>query len=219
MATTEITEPKAAETASGEAKLSLPNADKKAKEKKPKEKKSASVGRLMALAKPELHILSVATVCLLLSSAASVAMPAFIGFIIAAITSSGSNPKRDLEIATVTLVSIFTAGGLFSFLRGWLYTLAGERVVARLRRNLFDHLISMPISFFDNNKTGELMNRLSSDTTVVQNAATVNISMALRFGVQVIASLVMIFFYSWKLCVTRGTQRHLDSNQPRVLPC
>ena len=43
------------------------------------------------------------------------------------------------------------------------------------------------------------MNRLSSDTTVVQNTATVNISMALRFSVQVLASLVMIFLYSWKL--------------------
>ena len=186
----QTTEPKAAETV-GDFKP-LPLSDEK--------KKSASVGRLLALAQPELHILTVATICLLLSSAASVAMPAFIGFIIAAITSSSSaDPKRDLEIATITLVGIFTAGGLFSFLRGWLYTLAGERVVARLRRNLFRHLIAMPISFFDTNKTGELMNRLSSDTTVVQNAATVNISMALRFGVQVTASLAMIFVYSWKL--------------------
>ena len=45
-------------------------------------------------------------------------------------------------------------------------------------------VVSQPMSFFDKNKTGELMNRLSSDTTVVQNAATVNISMGLRFGAQ-----------------------------------
>ena len=60
----------------------------------------------------------------------------------------------------------------------------------------------MSITFYDDNKTGELMNRLSSDTTVVQNTATVNISMALRFSAQVLASLVMIFTYSWKLSLT-----------------
>lgn len=178
------------------------NTDATTKKQKEKKVKHASAGRILALARPELPILLVATVCLLLSSAASVAMPAFIGFIIAAITSKGPDPTTELQQATLLLVAIFSAGGLFSFLRGWLYTLAGERVVARLRRDLFKHLLGMSITFYDDNKTGELMNRLSSDTTVVQNTATVNISMALRFSAQVLASLVMIFTYSWKLSLT-----------------
>merc|ERR1719326_745873 len=97
------------------------------------------------------------------------------------------------------LALIFVVGGIFSFVRGFLFTLAGERVVARLRRTLFRKLVVQEIGFFDETKTGELMNRLSSDTTVIQSAATVNISMGLRFGAQVVIGIILIFFESWKL--------------------
>ena len=73
------------------------NTDATTKKQKEKKVKHASAGRILALARPELPILLVATVCLLLSSAASVAMPAFIGFIIAAITSKGPDPTTELQ--------------------------------------------------------------------------------------------------------------------------
>ena len=97
------------------------------------------------------------------------------------------------------LLLIFTLGGLFSFLRGFLFTLAGERLVARLRRQLFLHLLHQDIAFYDRNKTGELMNRLASDTTVIQSAVTVNVSMGLRFAAQAVVGIMLIFLYSWKL--------------------
>ena len=97
------------------------------------------------------------------------------------------------------LLLIFTFGGLFSFLRGFLFTLAGERLVARLRRQLFLHLLHQDIAFYDRNKTGELMNRLASDTTVIQSAVTVNVSMGLRFAAQAVVGIMLIFLYSWKL--------------------
>uniref|UniRef100_A0A0D3IJ18 ABC transporter n=3 Tax=Emiliania huxleyi TaxID=2903 RepID=A0A0D3IJ18_EMIH1 len=97
------------------------------------------------------------------------------------------------------LACVFVAGGFFSFVRGYLFTLAGERVVARLRRRLFSALVRQEVSFFDANTTGELMNRLASDTTVIQSAVTVNVSMGLRFGAQVVLGLVLIFAESWKL--------------------
>ena len=64
--------------------------------------------------------------------------------------------------------------------RSALFTIAGERVVARLREDLFARLIDQEIAFFDARKTGELTNRLASDTTVLQNTVSVNISMGLR---------------------------------------
>jgi len=67
---------------------------------------------------------------------------------------------------------------------GYLFTLAGERVVARLRKALFAQIISLEIAFFDESQTGELLNRLSSDTAVLQDAVTVNVSMGLRFAAQ-----------------------------------
>jgi ABC-type multidrug transport system fused ATPase/permease subunit len=69
-----------------------------------------------------------------------------------------------------------------------------RRVVYRLRRNIFDSIIKQEIGFFDETRTGELTNRLSSDTQVLQNAVTVNISMLLRFILQIFGSLVVMFY-------------------------
>ena len=125
------------------------------------------------------------------------AMPYLVGKLIGAVAKSGD--EAELSQIALMLLGIFTAGGFFSFLRGSLFTLAGERVVARLRKMLYDHLVVQDVGFFDANKTGELMNRLASDTTVIQTATTVNVSMGLRFAAQVVIGLVLIFWYSVKL--------------------
>ena len=60
-------------------------------------------------------------------------------------------------------------------------------------------IVSLEIGFFDSNKTGDLMNRLSSDTTKLQDAATTNVSMFLRSLVSLVLSLVLLFVTSWSL--------------------
>ena len=94
---------------------------------------------------------------------------------------------------------IFSITAIFTTVRGATFTVAGERVVRRLRRQLFDAIQVNEIGFFDAQKTGELTNRLSSDTAVVQNAVTVNVSMGLRFVAQMVVCLIALFIISWKL--------------------
>lgn len=72
------------------------------------------------------------------------------------------------------LLAIFVGGSVAALVRSWAFTLAGTRVVCRIRRNLFKAIIKQEIAFFDETRTGELTNRLSSDTQVVQNAVTVS---------------------------------------------
>ncbi len=69
-----------------------------------------------------------------------------------------------------------------------------RRVVYRLRQNIFDSIVKQEIGFFDETRTGELTNRLSSDTQVLQNAVTVNISMLIRFLIQILGSLIVMFY-------------------------
>jgi len=69
-----------------------------------------------------------------------------------------------------------------------------RRVVYRLRQKIFDAIIKQEIAFFDDTRTGELTNRLSSDTQVLQSAVTVNISMLLRFILQILGSLAVMFY-------------------------
>ena len=67
-------------------------------------------------------------------------------------------------------------------------------MVARLRLNIFQAIIKQEISFFDETKTGELTNRLSSDTQVVQTSVTENISNLLENSIHIIGSLVVMCY-------------------------
>ncbi len=146
------------------------------------------------LVRPELSILSMATVSLLIGSSLTLLAPQGIKELVDALgTPDGA---AALDDALKMLLGIFLGVGILGFIRAWLYTWAGERVVARLRRGLFSRLISREIGFFDAERTGDLINRLSSDTGVLQNAVTVNISMALRFGLQALGSLGVLFWTS-----------------------
>ncbi|KAH8482509.1 hypothetical protein H0E87_029811, partial [Populus deltoides] len=91
------------------------------------------------------------------------------------------------------------AFGVCTALRAWLFSSTSERVVARLRSNLFAHLINQEVAFFDVTKTGEFLSRLSEDTQIIKNAATTNLSEALRNVSTALNGLGFMFATSWKL--------------------
>src|SRR5689334_25080079 len=67
------------------------------------------------------------------------------------------------------LVAVALLQGLAMAARYSLFSISGERVVTRLREQVYSSLLRQEIGFFDERRTGELTNRLSSDTTVLQN--------------------------------------------------
>lgn len=69
-----------------------------------------------------------------------------------------------------------------------------RKMVARLRFNVFQAIIKQEISFFDETKTGELTNRLSSDTQVIQGSVTENISNLVENSVHIVGSLVVMCY-------------------------
>jgi ATP-binding cassette subfamily B protein len=86
-----------------------------------------------------------------------------------------------------------------SALRYYLVTTIGERVVADLRASVFDHLTELSAAFFDSARTGELVSRLSADTTQIKTAVGTSISVALRNLVLFIGSAVMMVVTSPRL--------------------
>lgn len=138
---------------------------------------------------------------LIFSTTAQLAQPYFFGRIVTVASSDDSNHDRmkELNKYTVELLVILAFGGVASTFRGWLYTLVGERLVRNLRKSLFEKIVTQDIAFFDTNKTGELMNRLSSDTAVIQSCLSVNISMGLRAVAEILVSLLLLFITSWQL--------------------
>ena len=153
--------------------------------------------RLLALARPEIGTLAVATLALAGGSAGTLVAPQGIKLLMDAVQKPDG--RAILDEAVLALLGVFLLVGVFGFLRAWLYTLAGERVVARLRKALYTNVVRQEVGFFDAQRTGELLNRLSADTGILQNSVTVNVSMGLRFGLQAVGSLVVLFWTSWKL--------------------
>lgn len=168
---------------------------------------AANVGfcRVLSLAKPDAGKLVVATIALLIASTSSILIPKFGGKIIDIVSREIITPEQKTEALNAvknTILEIFLiviVGSICTALRAWLFSSASERVVARLRKNLFSHLIQQEIAFFDITRTGELLSRLSEDTQIIKNAATTNLSEALRNLSTAFIGLGFMFATSWKL--------------------
>lgn len=157
----------------------------------------ATLSRLLALARPELRTLIAGTFFLAIGSGMSLLYPQAFKVIIDKALIAGDISYIDK--AAMAMIAILAVQAVSVAMRYKLFTTAGERVVARLRQNLFARLMSQEIAFFDERKTGELTNRLASDTTVLQNTVSANISMTLRNAVQVLGGIAWLFYTSPKL--------------------
>ncbi len=153
--------------------------------------------RLKSLAVPEWRWLALGTLFLLLGSGMGLLYPQAIRVIIDEALEA-SNPEL-IDMAAGAMGVIFLVQAVAVALRYYLFTVSGERIVASLRANLYKHLMRQEVGFFDTRRTGELLNRLASDTTVLQNTVSVNISMALRHVATVIGGVGLLFYTSPKL--------------------
>jgi ATP-binding cassette subfamily B protein len=89
--------------------------------------------------------------------------------------------------------------GGFAALRYYLISWLGERVVADIRTAVYDRVIRMDPTFFETTRTGEVLSRLTADTTLVQSVSGVSLSIALRTTINLIGGLVMLALTSVQL--------------------
>ncbi len=160
-------------------------------------KRGGSLRRIFALARPELPWLAVATLALVGTSGLSLVYPQLVQRIVDGILADGG--AEVVNQWAVLLVVLFALTSVLTAVRMYFFTVAGERVVARLRRRLYISLVNQEVGFFDAHRTGELTNRLAADTTVVQNTATVNISMLLRYAITAGGAVAIMAWTSWRL--------------------
>ncbi|HEX2135017.1 MAG TPA: ABC transporter transmembrane domain-containing protein [Microvirga sp.] len=97
------------------------------------------------------------------------------------------------------LIGVVGVLAVASALRYYLVVTLGERVVADLRRAVFRHLVRLEPAFFDQAKSGELVSRLTADTTQVKSAFGVSVSLALRNAFLFAGAIVLMVVTSPKL--------------------
>ncbi len=103
------------------------------------------------------------------------------------------NRAFQFMVAVVVLLGIATA------VRFYFVTWIGERVVSDLRKALYNHILSLSPAFFEFTRTGEVLSRLTTDTTLIQTAIGSSISIALRNLLMMIGGLIMLVITSPKL--------------------
>lgn len=157
--------------------------------------------RLIKIAKPEAKWLSLAFIFLLISSSISMAIPFSIGKILDLATTDSQvagNSLFKLENQHFFLIlgAILSLGAAANYGRILILRIIGERVISRLRSQLFRRTFVQDAEFFDANRVGDLLSRLSSDTVIVGKSITQNLSDGLRSLVSGGAGLVAMAWVS-----------------------
>ena len=153
--------------------------------------------RLLRYAKPYRLRLAIALISLFVAGGLGLLFPQVVGLLIDAAFVQRDSQK--LNRFALLLVGVFAAQAAFSFLRTYLLSYTGERIVADVRTQLYNHLTGLPVSFFANRRVGELTSRLASDVSVVQTVTTGSITELLRSGILLIGGVTIIFITNVKL--------------------
>mmetsp|Transcript_27232 Transcript_27232/g.68692 ORF Transcript_27232/g.68692 Transcript_27232/m.68692 type:complete len:907 (-) Transcript_27232:724-3444(-) len=172
---------------------------------------NVSVSRILRLARPERFWLVVGLFFLLLSLIPPLLLPLAFGalmdeIMVGADADTGapkptSEKREAVNVLALQLLMLLALGAFATAIRSFIFNAAGERVVARLRLQLFASIVTQELAMFDERKTGELMSRLTSDCTSLQDVSTSNLSMFLRGLIELILSAVMMMVTSWRLSV------------------
>lgn len=153
--------------------------------------------RIFSMLKPYKLQVAGAMVALLFTASSTLAIGQGLRFLIDE-GFSGNDPS----VLTTALLFLFGIGGAIavgSFMRFYLMTWLGERVVADLRHNVFERIIELDVAFFETTRTGELLSRLTTDTTLLQTVIGSSFSLALRNTIVLLGGLVMMFVANAKL--------------------
>jgi ATP-binding cassette subfamily B protein len=134
---------------------------------------------------------------LMLASASLLALPIAVRYVI----DRGMVAGNADTVNRYFLAFLVAAGliGVFAALRAYLVSWLGERVIADIRARVYERVLAMDLSFFEVTRTGEVLSRLTTDTTLVQSMAGVNISITLRSAINLLGALVLMAVTSAKL--------------------
>jgi ATP-binding cassette, subfamily B, bacterial len=153
--------------------------------------------RLLPFLHPYRWAIAIATVSLVLSSSASLFIPPAIrGMIDHGFDKTNAGLIGKYFLALMGVAAIL---GISTATRFYFVTWLGERVIADIRKAVFDHVLGMTPAFFEVTRTGEVLSRLTADTTLVQTVIGSSASIAARNAVMLVGGLILLFITSVKL--------------------
>ncbi|MFZ6844554.1 ABC transporter transmembrane domain-containing protein [Undibacterium sp. RuTC16W] len=141
-----------------------------------------------------------AGIALIIAACATLAIPyAFRQMIDLGFSTTGAQSIKHVDLTFLALFGVACVLGVATAARFYMVSWLGERVTADIRNAVYSHVVTQSPEFFETTQTGEVLSRLTTDTTLIQSVVGTSISMALRNILLFIGGLAMLFVTSPKL--------------------
>ncbi len=131
------------------------------------------------------------------SSIASLAFPKLLGDLVN--SGNSGNLAHDLNRIALLLIVTLLVQSIFSYFRVVLFVNVTEKTLAFLRQNTYNHLITLPLRFFERHRVGELNSRISSDISLLQETLTSTLAEFIRQIIIITGGITLLAITSWKL--------------------
>lgn len=150
--------------------------------------------KLLKDANPPKWILFFAIFLSILETAAGLIVPLFTASLVDQLAASALEISLIIMLAAAFIIQTIAAGFSFYFMN-----YIGENIVASLRRKLWDHVVHLPIPFFDKHQSGETMSRITQDTNIVKNLITQHLITFFTGLISIIGSIIILFMIDWRM--------------------
>ena len=166
----------------------------KIESERPKGSSPKSLSGLLPFIKPYRGAIALAVLFLVLAAAATLVFPVALRQLIdgGLVAADRSAQTMGLRGHFLELFGVAVALGIFSAVRFYLVSWLGERITTDLRNAVYSHVLRQSPQFFESTQTGEVLSRLTTDTTLVQTVVGSSLSMGLRNAVMGLGALIML---------------------------
>jgi len=155
--------------------------------------------RLLLLIKDQWFRLLLAMICMLVMAGAKSAIPFLIKPVVDDIFINKDIGM--LKLIPLAVITIFLILGFAMYCQEYLMNYVGQNIIRRLRNLLYDRIQDLPISFFQREKTGVLMSRVTNDVNIIKNMVSSAVTGSLRDFFAVIGLTFVIFYRDWKMAL------------------
>ena len=156
--------------------------------------------RLVPWLRPYRGALVMATLCLIGSVAILLAFPAIVNSLLDA--AFQQHNASLLDRVALVLVGLFAIQGVLNFIQVYLLSATAERVIAKLRDQVFSHLVNLSAGFFTDRRSGDLTSRLSADLAVLQSVLNNQLAEIARQSLFLVGGLVLLTITHTQLMLT-----------------
>lgn len=178
--------------------------DEKPKVKVTKESFKQSL-KIFIYLKPYYWQFAIGFVLLVVSSLVFMAFPMLIGWMVD--LAQGNQPdvpfgwELDLDSMVYVLIAVLVIQGVVSFCRVILFAVVSEKGIADIRKGLYQKMISSPITFFEENKVGDLISRLTADVEKLYSTFSITLAEFLRQIIIIVVGIILLFITSKELSI------------------